>query len=121
MRIESLKLWYLLCALVVAAQLYALGSLPFETPEPWDKVLHALLFAGLALLLWMSLDGRGATVLVSAVILAAAADELRQAAILSRSVDLSDFSAGALAAALTGALLMWNSGARKKCAESSAR
>src|SRR3954471_2072942 len=98
-------LWSLLCAGILVAQLFALGSLSFELFEPWDKLFHVLAYSALTLLLWIASDGRRPLLLVAGVMGLAMLDELRQAALPMRGADLSDFLAGALAAMLTGAAL----------------
>ena len=110
--------WSLLCAGVLVIQLFALGSLPFELFEPWDKLFHVLAYSALTLLLWIATDGRRPLVVVVGIMGLAMLDELRQAAIPARTADVSDFLAGALAACVTGAVLFWMTGAKKQCAES---
>jgi hypothetical protein len=110
--------WSFLCALVITAQIFSLGCLPFELFEPWDKAFHVIAFSALTLLLWIANAGRHPTAVVVGVMALALGDELRQGFIAARSADISDFLAGALAACATGALLYWKTGA-KPCAESS--
>src|SRR4051812_13761542 len=107
------------CALVVLAQIFSLGSLPFELFEPWDKVFHALAFSALTLLLWIASDGRRPTAIVVGVMALALGDELRQGFIAARGADISDFLVGAVAAGATGFLLLKMRG--QACAESSQR
>ena len=111
--------WCLACSLVLVAQIFSLGALPFELLEPWDKVVHFLAYSALALMLWIATDGRRPVLVVGGVMLLGALDELRQAAIPARSADLYDFLADAVAALGTGAALSWSTGAKKPCAESS--
>jgi VanZ family protein len=112
--------WSLLCAGVLVMQIFALGSLPFELFEPWDKMFHFLAYAALTLLLWIATDGRRPLLLVVGVMGLGMLDELRQAAIPARTADISDFLTDAFAAGLTGAVLFWmtTTGAKKQCAES---
>jgi VanZ family protein len=119
-RFLEISNWSLLCAGVLVIQLFALGSLPFELFEPWDKLFHALAYSALTLLLWIATGGRRPLVVVVGVMGLAMLDELRQAAIPMRTADVSDFLAGALAALSTGAALFWmtKTGAKKQCAES---
>jgi VanZ family protein len=112
-KVFEISNWSLLCAGVLVIQLFALGSLPFELFEPWDKLFHVLAYSALTLLLWIAADGRRPLLLVVGVMALGLADELRQAAIPARAADVSDFLAGALAAIVTGAALFWLTGAGK--------
>jgi VanZ family protein len=118
MRISA---WCWVCAGVLTVQIFSLSSLPFELREPFDKVFHALAYGSLALMLWIATDGRRPVLVVAGVMALGLADELRQAFIPTRSADFMDFLADALAAVTVGALMYWKQGARKPCAESSAR
>jgi VanZ family protein len=118
MRIE--QPWSLFCALAVVAQIFTLNALPFELLEPWDKLWHFLAYAALTLLLWIATDGRRPVVVVAAVMLLGACDELRQALLPARSADALDFAADVLAAAVTGGMLLLLQG-KRLCAESSPR
>jgi VanZ family protein len=112
-RFLEISNWSLLCAGVLVTQLFALGSLPFELFEPWDKLFHVLAYSALTLLLWIATDGRRPLLVVAGLMGLGLLDELRQAAIPARSADLSDFLAGALAVIVTGAVLFWLTGAGK--------
>jgi VanZ family protein len=57
--------------------------------------------------LWIATDGRRPLLVVSAVVLLGAADELRQALLPARHADALDFAADAVAAALTGVTLLF--------------
>jgi VanZ family protein len=118
MRIER---WCWVCAAVLAVQIFSISSLPFELREPFDKVFHVLAYGSLTLMLWIATAGRWPVLLVAGVMALGLADELRQAFIPTRSAEFMDFLADALAAATVGALMYWKQGARKPCAESSAR
>ena len=109
----------LFCAVALAAQLFALASLPFELAEPWDKLFHCLAYASLTLLAWIALDGRRPLAVTMGVMALAFADELCQGFVAARGADLTDFLAGALAAGMTGVLLYRNTGEKKSCVESS--
>jgi VanZ family protein len=113
--------WCFICAALLIAQIFSLGSLPFEPFEPWNKLFHVLAFSALALMLWIATDGRRPVLVIVGVMMLGAMDEFRQAAIPSRSADVFDFLADALAAGVTGVVLMWTTkpGAKKPCAESS--
>jgi len=112
--------WALLGALAVVAQIFTLNALPFDLVEPWDKLWHFLAYAAVTLLLWIACDGRRPMLLVTAVMLLGAGDELRQAFLPERTADALDFAADALAAGLTGATLLFLQG-KRRCAESSPR
>ena len=117
-----IRSWCFGCSLVLVAQIFSLGALPFELFEPWDKLFHVLAYSTLALMLWIATDGRRPVLVIAGVMMLGALDELRQAAIPARSADVSDFLAGALSAGVTGAVLMWTrqkTGVKKSCAESS--
>jgi VanZ family protein len=119
--LRSVRLWCGLCAAVLIVQILSLGSLPFELREPFDKVFHVLAFAALALMLWIATDGRRPVLLLGGLLALGLADEARQAFIPERSAQFLDFVADAAGAAATCAILYWKQGARKPCAESSAR
>jgi VanZ family protein len=118
MRIEP---WSMGCALVLVAQIFSLGSLPFEIGEPWDKVWHFLAYGALTLLLWMATGGRRPVLVVAAVMLLGGLDELRQAWLPARSADPFDFLADLAAAFVTAACLGFFSRRNTPCAESSER
>jgi VanZ family protein len=114
--------WCFVCSLVLVAQIFSLGALPFELFEPWDKLFHFLAYSALALMLWIATGGRHPVLVIAGVMVLGALDELRQAAIPARTADPFDFLADALAAVLTGVALMWTTrktGVKKSCAESS--
>ena len=100
------------------AQIFTLNALPFELVEPWDKVWHGLAYASLTLLLWIAVRGRRPLLVVAAVIVLGAVDELRQALLPARHADVLDFAADVIAAALTGATLFFLQG-KRRCVESS--
>jgi VanZ family protein len=118
MRIE--QRFALLCASAMVLQIFTLNSLPFELHEPWDKVWHFLAYSALTLLLWIGTDGRRAALVVGAVMVLGAGDELRQAFVPMRTADALDFAADALAAVITGGTLLFLQG-KPACAESSPR
>jgi VanZ family protein len=120
MRINT-STWCFICSGVLVAQLFSLSSLPFELNEPFDKVFHVLAYGSLAMMLWIATGGRRPVLVVAGVMALGLVDEVRQAFIPTRSADLMDFLADALAACVVGATLYWKQGARKPCAESSAR
>jgi VanZ family protein len=121
---SPLSNWSWLCAGVLVMQIFTLSSLPFELFEPWDKLFHVLAYSALTLLLWIATDGRRPLLVVAGVMMLGMLDEFRQAAIPTRTADVFDFLADALAAGITGAALFWTtgkSGAKSPCAESSQR
>ena len=117
-RFSQISNWSWLCAGVLVMQIFALGSMPYELFEPWDKMFHFLAYAALTLLAWIATDGRRPLPVVAGVMGLAMLDELRQAAIPARSADVSDFLTGALAACIVGAVLFKFTKERKACAES---
>ena len=120
MRIE--QKFSVLCALAMVAQIFTLGSIPFEIAEPWDKMWHFLAYSALTLLLWIGTDGKRPVLVVAAVMALGAMDELRQAFLPLRSADSMDFFADLCAALATaGALSFFARGKAKPCAESSPR
>jgi VanZ family protein len=120
MRIE--QKFSLLCAVAMLAQIFTLGSVPFEIGEPWDKVWHFLAYSTLTLLLWIATDGRRPVLVVAAVMVLGALDETRQAFLPARSADSLDFLADLCAAVATaGVLAFFTPTKGKTCAESSPR
>ena len=120
MRIE--QKFSLFCALAMLAQIFTLGSIPFEIGEPWDKLWHFLAYSALTLLLWIGTDGRRPVLVVAVVMGLGAMDELRQAFLPLRSADSMDFFADLCAAVVTAsALAFFTRGKTKPCAESSPR
>ena len=101
--------WYMGCAVVLASQVFFLKG--FELLEPGNTVVHVLLYAALALLLWIAADGRRPVALIGGVMLLAAFD----------AADAAHFLADALAAIATGATLTYLTGKKTPCAESSPR
>ena len=112
----------MLCALVMLAQIFTLSSIPFEVPEPWDKMWHFLAYSALTLLAWIGTDGKRPVLVVAAVMVLGAMDEFRQAFLPLRSADSMDFFADLCAAIVTAsALAFFTRGKTKLCAESSPR
>jgi VanZ family protein len=108
---------------VLVIQIFALGSLPYELLEPWDKIFHFIAYSAVTLLAWIATDGRRPLPVVAGVMGLAMLDEIRQAAIPARTADVSDFFTGALAVIITGAVLFHltragKSKGTKPCAES---
>ena len=121
MRIERIEPWTMGCALLLVAQIFSLGALPFEIGEPWDKLWHFLAYGALTLLLWIATDARRPLLVVAVVMLLGGIDELRQAWLPGRSADPLDFLADLSAAFFTAACLGFFSRRKIQCAESSER
>src|SRR5215467_14591289 len=121
MRTEQARtsLWCFVCAGALIGQLFAIGALPYELAEPWDKVFHGLAYASLTLLLWIGTDGRWPLPVTGGLMALGFVDELCQSAVPTRGADVTDFLANALAVGATGfALFVLR---EKLCAESSRR
>lgn len=97
--------------LLLIGGLFYLGRLPIAVgllAEPWDKVVHASLFAVIAMLLVLSRRQGTWRWLVASVVLASgvgALDELHQHFLPGRSADIYDWYADFLGAA-SGVWLM---------------
>ncbi len=106
-----MSLW--LPPLVYMAAIFYFSSesqpLPMLTEHVWDKILHSIEYAGLAILLFRALDGeelgwrRSAVLAVIIVSAYGASDEWHQLFVAMRSSDvedwLTDTGAGAIGAA----------------------
>jgi VanZ family protein len=89
-------------ACLVAAAALALAVLtagPHHIDAPWDKVLHFVVYAAIAALLWLGTEARAPLAVTAVVIAFGAMDEIRQLFVAGRSADLADFFADAAAAA----------------------
>jgi len=64
----------------------------------WDKAVHATVYGGIAFLLWVAFNGRGAVLICALVSLVGAIDETIQIYTPGRDPDLHDFYADALGA-----------------------
>lgn len=114
-RVRRLILWLpqlaLMLAVTLVAGLFYLGRQPIAVgllTEPWDKVVHASLFAVIAMLLALSRKQLTWHWLVCSVFLAAgvgALDEIHQHFLPGRSADIRDFCADVMGA-MAGAALM---------------
>jgi VanZ family protein len=105
------RLAALLVFTLVVFNLFYHGAQPYSVgliPAPWDKAVHATLFAGFATLTWVMLGGRSpfADLLAPiAAIVIGVADEWAQSFVPGRGVDASDLVADAIGAVLAvGAL-----------------
>ena len=121
MRTERAKisLWCFVCAGALVGQLFAIGALPYELAEPWDKIFHGLAYASLTTLLWIATDGRWPLAVTGGLMALGFVDELCQGAVATRGADVTDFLANALAAGVTGFTLFYMR--NKLCVESSQR
>ena len=106
MRINA---WCSLCALFVAAQLIVVGGQPLLA---WGVLFVMLAIASVTLLAWIAIDGRHPTLVVGGAMLLCL--------VATRGGQPADFLAGAVAAALTGGVLLFKTRGRV-CAESSPR
>lgn len=99
-------------ALLLIGGLFYLGRLPVAVgllAEPWDKVVHASLFAVIAILLALSRKQGTWRWLVASVMLASgvgALDELHQHFLPGRNADIYDFAADFLGST-SGVWLMY--------------
>jgi VanZ family protein len=118
MRIE--QKFSIFCALAMVAQIFTLGSIPFEIAEPWDTMWHFLAYSALTLVLWIGTDAKRPVLVVAAVMVLGAMDELRQGFVPLRSADSMDFFADLCAALVTAsALAFFSRGRPTPCAASS--
>ena len=124
----KISLHYLQRALQVAAVLLVVG-LPLGlfvggaqpvavglVPAPWDKLVHAAVFAVLAGAMGYATGMRGRPMLVLAfcgALTVGALDELHQMSLSGRSAGWDDLVADAIGAALGSATLLWRE--RLKC------
>jgi VanZ family protein len=100
---------------IVAAILIA----PVSLPAGWDKAAHFATFSALTFCLWRSSGGAMPLLLLGGVIAFGALDEYRQAHLVGRMSDATDFLADLAAVLATGAALFMQR--KSVCAESSPR
>ena len=118
----SLRLAAAMLALVLAASLFYHGAQPYAVglfPRPWDKLVHLAFFGGMAGLAWIVLGGRGAGAHLGAVGIAVGIgllDEVAQLRLPGRSVDVRDFAADFVGAALAVLLLLAMRARRQRAA-----
>ncbi|HUJ00397.1 MAG TPA: VanZ family protein [Usitatibacter sp.] len=96
------------CRALAFAAVAAIAFQLLVLPEPafaeriveatWDKAVHAVVFGGVAFLLWAGFAGRGAVLVCALVILLGALDETRQMFVPGRDPDLHDLYADGLGA-----------------------
>jgi len=51
---------------ILSLQLFAVGALPWQPFEPWNRILEALTCAAITLLAWIATDGRRPVLVVAA-------------------------------------------------------
>jgi len=91
-----------ICVVAVAIQLCLMPEPAFAeriVEATWDKAVHATVYGGIAFLLWVAFNGRGAILIWALVVLVGAIDETLQIYTPGRDADLHDFFADALGAA----------------------
>jgi VanZ family protein len=91
----------LITVIAVAIQLCVLPEPGFAeriVEATWDKAVHATVYGGIAFLLWVAFNGRGAILIWALVSLVGAIDETVQIYTPGRDPDLHDFYADALGA-----------------------
>jgi VanZ family protein len=96
--------------LALIANLFFHGSKPYAVglvPHPWDKVVHALLFAILATLIRLTLPTLPSVGVLTFIGAIALADELHQLSLPGRNADVIDWVADVAGAAV--ALLVMSS------------
>jgi VanZ family protein len=112
----ALRRWIcLLLAALLLFHLFYVGALPQAAgliPAPWDKLAHAAVFAAFTTLLWFGSDGRMPLTVIAVLVVVAAADELRQAALPGRTADAVDFLVDVCAGAAAIGLLALRAPAR---------
>ncbi len=115
-RARQVRVGALLSLLVLVPALFVLGAKPIAVgliPVPWDKLVHFVLFALLAMLAGLSgglLRWQGRTVLLLAffgAVLVGALDEWHQVYLPGRSAGWDDFAADVLAALVGVGVLVW--------------
>ena len=95
-------------AVLIAVSLFYLGAQPFAVglfPEPWDKLAHFLVFAAIAVLLWVGTGGRRPLSIFCLVATIGALDEWHQGGLPGRSMDCADWLTDMAAAALAIAVM----------------
>jgi VanZ family protein len=105
-----LRVVCVLLFLALIANLFFHGSKPYAVglvPHPWDKVVHALLFAILATLIRLTLPKLPSVGVLTFIGAIALADELHQLSLPGRNADVIDWVADVAGAAV--ALLVMSS------------
>ena len=89
-------------AIAVVGQLLFLAEPAFAqqlVEATWDKGVHALVFGGLAFLVWVGAGGRWPLFVWMLILLVGAIDETRQLYTPGRTADFNDFLADGFGAA----------------------
>jgi VanZ family protein len=98
-----LRVVCVLLFLALIANLFFHGSKPYAVglvPHPWDKVVHALLFAILATLIRLTLPTLPSVGVLTFIGAIALADELHQLRLPGRNADVIDWVADVAGAAV---------------------
>ncbi|MBU1481749.1 MAG: VanZ family protein [Gammaproteobacteria bacterium] len=96
------------CALFLITGLFWIGSKPVAVGlfhPPLDKVAHFATFGMIACMLWFSILRGRPWLLIAAVTLVGAADEIHQQLLPGRTAGLDDLAVDVLAAAVIASLL----------------
>lgn len=91
-------------ALSITCLFFYLGAQPFAIGlllEPWDKLAHFIVFGTITGLLWLGSAGSNRMLIIAIVSLIGVSDELRQARLPGRSVDMADLAIDISAAFFT--------------------
>lgn len=98
---RSLRVIFLVAAVVMIASLFYLGAKPIATglfPPSMDKVVHFVTFGLIAALLSLSMLRSRSWLVIMFVTVVGAADEIHQLYLPGRSASLNDFGTDVLAA-----------------------
>jgi hypothetical protein len=99
--------WWFACALLVSG-LFVLGRTSYAVGlfvSPWDKLVHAAVFALLTWFLFRAFGARAALLAAGVALCVGAADELHQLFLTGRTSDVSDFLADGVGAGLAALAL----------------
>lgn len=123
--VETIGAWWTAVA-IYAGVIFAASSTPQpfgvqELPPFVDKVIHALMFGGFSLTVWMALRcsarhmsvGRLSLLAVLIATLYGLSDEIHQSFVPGRTMDGLDLVADAIGACLAQAMIVMRSAARK--------
>jgi VanZ family protein len=112
---RTLRLFCCALAVVLCLSLWLGGAQPFAVglvPSPWDKVVHAAVFALLAAAMGVASGLQGWSMLATGffgAVLAGAIDEGHQMFLPGREAGVKDFAADVIGAALGVLGLRWKS------------
>ena len=105
---SRMRLAYGFAAALIIAALFALGRTQYAiglVPNPWDKLLHMIVFAVLTVLLYCASDARAARLAVLVALALAVADEGHQLFLPGRSSDVTDIVADTFGIALAAIVI----------------